>query len=86
MGSYSILIKPSAAKEIEALGTNRDRQRIVARIRALAQDPRPAGSEQLSGKAFYRVRQGQYRIVYEVEDDILMVHVVRVGHRSDVYK
>ena len=87
MAGYRALIKPSAAKEIEAVGQIKDRRRIVARIRALAQDPRSAGTEKLSGEPDrYRVRVGRYRIVYSVSDAELVVVVVRVGHRKDVYR
>ena len=86
MASYKILIKSSAQKEIESVGTKKDRQRIISRIQSLAQDPRPAGSEKLSGSPYYRVRQGLYRIVYEVQDDVLVVHIVKVGHRKNIYR
>ncbi len=85
--SYRIVIKASAVREIESAGTKVDRQRIVSRIAALATDPRPHGSEKLSGDAErYRVRQGDYRIVYAVDDATSMVQVVKVGHRRDVYR
>lgn len=86
MAKYKLLIKPSAAREIEAIPQKRHRQRIVARIQGLAGDPRPRGCEKLTGQNRYRVRQGGYWIVYAVEDDALIVYVVKVGHRSDVYR
>ena len=86
MGQYRVLIKPSAVKEIEAVSRKKDRQRIVKRIEQLGDDPRPVGCQKLSGQNWYRVRQGQYRIVYGVEDDQLVVYVVKVGHRKDVYR
>ena len=87
MASYKVFIKPSAAKEIEAVGRREDRQRIVTRIRSLARDPRPFGSEKLSGKDdLYRIRVGRYRVVYSVGDAELAVLVVRIGHRKDVYR
>ncbi len=87
MASYSVFIKPSAAKEIEAVGQKDDRQRIVTRIRSLARDPRPFGSEKLSGKGdLYRLRVGRYRVVYSVGDAELVVVIVRVGHRKNVYR
>ena len=87
MASYSVFIKPSAAKEIEAVGQKDDRQRIVTRIRSLARDPRPFGSEKLSGKGdLYRLRVGRYRVVYSVADAELVVLIVRVGHRKNVYR
>ena len=85
MASYSLRIKPSAVKEIEALPT-RDRRRFVARIQALATDPQPSGREKLSGDEKYRVRQGNYRILYEIVDRQLIVTVVKVGHRRDLYR
>lgn len=86
MASYNLLIKPSAAKEIEAIPRKKDRQRVVARIQKLADDPRPPGSEKLSDQGRYRVRQGDYRILYEIQDRDLIVRVVKVGHRRDVYR
>lgn len=86
MADYSILLKRSAQKEIEAVGSKRDRRRIVKRIQGLAADPRPPGCEKLSGSSFLRVRQGRYRIVYEVRDTELIVLVVKVGHRREVYR
>lgn len=85
MASYSVLITRSAAKEIESVPT-KDRQRIVRRIGALALDPRPVGVEKLSGDEKYRIRQGDYRILYEIEDEQLIVTVVRVGNRREVYR
>jgi len=85
VASYSVLIKRSAAREIEALPT-RDRRRVVSRITALAAEPRPPNCEKLSGQDKYRIRQGNYRIIYEVVDRELVVHVVRVGNRRDVYR
>ena len=87
MASYRVLIKPSAAKEIEAVDQKRDRQRIVGRILALADEPRPAGCEKLAGEAErYRIRVGSFRVVYAIVDDELRVLVVRVAHRKDVYR
>jgi mRNA interferase RelE/StbE len=87
VASYRVLIKPSAAKEIEAVGQKEDRQRIVTRIRSLARDPRPFGTEKLSGKGdLYRLRVGRYRVVYSVGDAELVVLIVRIGHRKNVYR
>ena len=87
MASYRVLIKPSAAKEIEAVDQKKDRQRIVAGIRLLADDPRPPGCEKLAGEDDrYRIRVGRYRVIYSVGDEELVVVVVRVGHRKDVYR
>jgi len=84
--SYRVVIKPSAVKEIEAVGSRKDRRRIVARIQAIAENPRPHGCQKLSGAEKYWVRCGKYRIVYSIEDDVLVVIVVKVGHRKDVYR
>jgi mRNA interferase RelE/StbE len=81
-----LLIKPSAVKDIEAIPLKRDRQRVVERISKLAEDPRPSGSEKISGQDKYRVRQGRYRILYAIADQDLIVQVVKVGHRKDVYR
>jgi mRNA interferase RelE/StbE len=64
----------------------KDRRRIVERISKLAENPRPPGCEKLSGRDKYRVRQGRYRIVYSIEDQDLIVYVIKVGHRKDVYR
>ena len=85
MASYRLLIKPSAGKEIEAL-PKQNRRRIVAKITSLSRDPRPPGCEKLSGHDQYRLRQGNYRILYEIQDLDLIVVVVKVGHRRDVYR
>lgn len=86
MASYRLFIKRSAAKELESISSKQDRRRIVARIQALATDPRPPGSRKLSGRDRYRLRQGVYRILYSIEDDQLTVWVVKIGHRKDVYR
>jgi mRNA interferase RelE/StbE len=83
---FDLRIKPSAAKEIEALPRKSDRRRVVHRIEALADDPRPPGARKLSGRDSYRLRIGRYRIVYAIEDDELVVVEVRVGQRKDVYR
>lgn len=85
-GRYRSEIKRSAARELRDLPRTSDRQRIVARIEPLADDPRPAGCTKLSGREAYRVRQGAYRVVYTVADDVLAVEVITVGHRSGVYR
>ena len=85
MASYNILFTRSAARELGNVPT-KDRQRIVAKIGALAANPRPAGVEKLSGDDKYRIRQGDYRIPYEIVDERLIVTVVRIGNRRDVYR
>ena len=86
MANYSIRINRSAQKEIEAIGTKKDRQRIVKCIQELASDPRPPECQKLSGSPYFRVRQGNYRIVYELRDTELVIVVIKVAHRKDVYR
>jgi mRNA interferase RelE/StbE len=84
---YRLLLKPSAAKEIETVGSKSDRQRIVGKIGGLASEPRPNGAEKLAGyDDRYRVRQGNFRIIYLIDDSNLEVTVYKVGHRKDVYR
>jgi mRNA interferase RelE/StbE len=83
---YRVSIKRSAVKEIEAIPQKKERQRIIRRIGQLADDPRPTGSKKLSGHNRYRIRQGTYRIVYGIEDKELVVMVVKIGHRKDIYR
>ena len=83
MARFEILIKRSAAKELEAIPNKKDRQRIVDPIRTLADDPRPSGCRKLTGLEQYRFRQGRYRIVYSIEDDRLVIVVVRIAHRKN---
>lgn len=85
MEKYSVLIKPSAVKELEAIN-KRDLRRITNRILSLSENPRPQGAEKLSDNDKYRVRQGNYRIVYSVEDNNRTVLIVKVGHRREVYR
>jgi len=84
-GSYSLVIKKSAERELRTI-PKPDLRRVTERMRGLAQDPRPTGSEKLSGHDRYRVRQGDYRIVYAVDDETRTVQVVKVGHRREVYR
>lgn len=87
MASYSILIKPSAGKELEAVGSKADRQKLVGKIQALASDPRPRGSEKLAGWSDrYRIRQGNYRVVYLIDDASSKVTIFKIGHRREVYR
>ena len=87
MAEYRLLVKASAAREIEALGTKADRKRVIERIQTLSADPRAEGSEKLAGYTDrYRVRQGQYRIIFLIDDKRLEVTIFRVGHRKDVYR
>ncbi len=85
MARYSLEIKRSAAKELADL-PDKDRTRLIARIQSLADDPRPSGAEKLSGQERYRLRQGDYRILYEIHDHVLLIIVVKIGHRREVYR
>ncbi len=85
MALYSLLITKSAAKELEAV-PKKDRRRIAERIHKLAREPRPFGAEKLSGDDKYRIRQGNFRILYEILDRDLVVTIVRIGNRRDVYR
>jgi len=87
VAKYSVRLKASAAKEVEDIEPKKLRRQIVDRIRGLAENPRPPNREKLSGTSDrYRVRQGAYRIVYSIADDVLTVFVVKIGHRSTVYR
>ena len=86
MASYSIRIKKSALKELEAVANKTDRQRIVQRIQALGKNPRPVGVQKLSGKERYRLRQGRYRILYAIEDRELTIFVIRIADRKEAYR
>jgi mRNA interferase RelE/StbE len=84
---YKLQIKTSAGKELTAVGSKADRERIVARIQGLADNPRPHGSEKLAGyDDRYRVRQGDYRVVYLIDDHTSTVTIYRIGHRREIYR
>jgi mRNA interferase RelE/StbE len=83
---YQIEVTPRAQKDLKALPT-RERQGIAEQIDALKTDPRPTGCKKLKGREdFYRVRVGDYRMVYQIEDDVLMILIVRVGDRKEIYE
>ena len=85
MAKYKITFKKSVSIDIRSI-PNKDVARILSRIDALAENPRAEGCVKLSGQENYRVRQGLYRIVYEIKDEVLVINVIKVGHRSEVYK
>ena len=85
MAKYKLIFRPSVWKDIAPI-PKADVRRILKRIDLLADDPRPYGSKKLSGQEAYRIRQGNYRIVYVIEDLRLIVTVVTVGHRREVYE
>ena len=85
MAKYRVAFKKSVAKDLRGI-PNQDVKRILRRIDILASDPRGKGCMKLSAQERYRVRQGLYRIVYEIRDDVLVVQVVKVAHRSSAYQ
>ncbi len=85
MAAYKIYFKESVEKDFATI-PKRDVKKILKRIHVLAENPRPSGSEKLTGQERYRLRQGRYRIVYSIKDDELSVWVVKVGHRKDIYR
>ena len=85
MEKYKLAFKKSVAKDLRTI-PKKDVARILKWFNALAKDPRLQGCEKLSGLERYRVRQGMYRIVYEIHDDARMVLVVKVAHRREVYR
>jgi len=85
VGSYKLFIKPSAAKELETLPV-KARGMIARKIQSLAADPRPRRSEKLSGEDLYRIRQGDYRVLYDIQDKARVIVVIKIGHRREVYR
>jgi mRNA interferase RelE/StbE len=85
MAEYRVFLRRSAANELHNLPP-KDLKRVVDRIKQLVLDPRPLGSEKLAGLERYRIRQGDYRIVYSVQDDEHTIWIVRIGHRRDIYE
>lgn len=85
MAEYEIYFKESVWKELKKVPKN-DLKRILSRIANLGADPRPTGCEKLTGHELYRVRQGNYRIVYSLQDNELTVWIIKVGHRRNVYR
>ena len=84
--SYSLVLKRSAEKELRKLPPG-DLRRVIGRLHGLAQTPRPSGCEKLSGEAVrYRIRQGDYRIVYGINDSARLVEIVKIGHRREAYR
>jgi mRNA interferase RelE/StbE len=84
MSSYRIELRPAAIRALRKIHPA-DKERLQGAIALLGQDPRPPKAIALSGRPGYRVRVGDYRIIYTVQDDVLLVVVVTVGHRRDVY-
>jgi len=85
MANYKIEIKKSAAKEISKL-PRVALKRILERIEALGEEPRPKGCKKLSADEKYRIRVGVYRVLYSIDDDRLIIFVVKAGHRKEIYR
>ena len=85
MASYEVRFRKSVAKDLDPM-PKRDVQRILKCIKALADEPRPPQSKKLSGAEKYRLRCGVYRVLYEIQDTVLVVCVVKVAHRKDAYR
>jgi len=85
MAKYSVLVKKTAADELGRI-PKKGLLRIAERIRLLAENPRPFGCEKLSAQERYRIRQGNYRMVYSIDDDGRAVEVFKIGHRREVYR
>jgi mRNA interferase RelE/StbE len=85
MASYELSFKKSVAKDLRSI-PKKDVGRILKRIEALREDPRAEGCVKLSALERYRVRQGMYRIIYEIHENELVIMIVKVAHRSVVYK
>jgi mRNA interferase RelE/StbE len=85
MAGYEIFFKESVWKDLQDV-PKKNLKRILARIENLGRDPRPIGSEKLTGHELYRVRQGNYRILYSIQDNELTLWLFKVGHRKDVYR
>lgn len=85
MARFELRVRPSVAKDLRGI-PRPDVLRILARLEGLREEPRGPGCEKLSGAELYRVRQGVYRIVYAIHDAAIVVEVIRVGHRAEVYR
>ena len=85
MAAYSVSIKASALKELEKL-PKADLAKVFGRMEALKDDPRPAGAVKLTVADLFRIRQGNHRILYSIDDKAAQVEVIKIGHRSEVYR
>lgn len=85
MATYKIFFRRSVLKDLVKI-SKQELQRIIKRIEKLAHDPRPLGCEKISGQDRFRIRQGNYRIIYSIQDDELTIWVVKISHRRDVYR
>jgi mRNA interferase RelE/StbE len=85
MAAYKVFFGKSVEKDFSII-PKKDLRKILQRIEILADDPRPSGCEKLTGQERYRIRQGKYRIVYSIQDNELTIWIVKVGHRSKIYR
>ncbi|MCD4776589.1 MAG: type II toxin-antitoxin system RelE/ParE family toxin [Candidatus Aegiribacteria sp.] len=83
--TYCIEILRSAQKQLSKIN-RQDQDRIISSIESLANNPRPDGCKMLSGRPAWRIRIGSYRVIYEIQDEILIVLIVRIGHRREIYR
>lgn len=83
--AYRVILKRSAEKELDALQANL-RDRIVKRLLALEENPRPSGIKRLQGEESYRLRVGDYRVLYTIDDEVKKVFILAIGHRREVYR
>jgi len=83
--TYCIEILRSAQKQLSKIN-RQDQDRIISSIESLANNPRPDGCKKLSGRPAWRIRIGSYRVIYEIQDEKLIVLVVRIGHRREIYR
>jgi len=82
---YRLLIEKQVEKQLDKI-PEPDYTRVKKTILSLAKDPRPSGYKKLKGRLGYRVRQGDYRIVYDIKDEILTILILAAGHRKDIYE
>ena len=85
MAVYKVFFRKSVEKDFSII-PKKDLRKILQRIDTLADDPRPSGCEKLTGQERYRIRQGKYRIVYSIQNNKLTIWIVKVGHRSNIYR
>ena len=85
MAGYKIFFRKSVWKDFESI-PKKELNKILQKIESLSENPRPSGSQKLSGQERFRIRQGRYRIIYSIQDEKLTVLIVKVGHRKDVYR
>jgi mRNA interferase RelE/StbE len=85
MAEYKVYFKESVEKDLKVI-PKKDIKKILQRIALLVEEPRPMGCEKLTGQERYRLRQGNYRIVYSIQDTELTVWIVKIGHRKDIYR